>query len=76
MTFERQMMAKKITFKIAGMECPNCAMKLESMEDKLAGVLMAEASYHKGQLVVEYDEKRLNEEQIRAEVHRLGYEAL
>ncbi len=32
-------MAKKITLTIQGMECPNCAMKLESIEDKLAGVL-------------------------------------
>ena len=68
-------MSTRITLKITGMECPNCAMILEQMEDKLPGVLRAEASYHKAQLIVEYDETRLSEAQIRAEVQRLGYQA-
>jgi copper chaperone CopZ len=66
-------MAKRITLKIEGMECPNCAMILERIEDKLDGVLMAEASYHKAQMVVEYNETQVSEEQIKAEVVRLGY---
>ncbi len=66
-------MAKKITLSIEGMECPNCAMILERIEDKLEGVLMAEASYHKSRLVVEFDEAQVSEAEIRAEVERLGY---
>ena len=66
-------MTRKVTLKIKGMECPNCSMILERIEDKLDGVLMAEASYHKAQLVVEYDENVLSLEQIQAEVVRLGY---
>ena len=69
-------MSTRITLKITGMECPNCAMILEGMEDKLPGVLRVEASYHKAQLLVEYDEKRITEAQIRAEVQRLGYQAV
>jgi copper chaperone CopZ len=68
-------MAKQITLSIEGMECPNCAMILERIEDKLAGVLMAEASYRKARLVVEFDEAQVSEEEIRAEVERLGYKA-
>ena len=64
---------KRITLKIDGMECPNCAMILERLEDTLAGVLLAEASYRKAELVVEFDEGRVSEEQIRAEIQRLGY---
>ena len=67
-------MAKKITMKISGMECPNCAMILERIEDKLKGVILAEASYHKEQMVVEYNETQLTEEQITAEVQRMGYQ--
>ncbi len=67
-------MAKKITLAILGMECPNCAMKLESIEDRLPGVLRAEASYQKGWMTVEYNEDRLNEAQIREAVQRLGYQ--
>ncbi len=69
-------MKKKITLQIQGMECPNCAMKLESIEDRLKGVLLAEASYHKALLTVEYQEELISEEAIRAEIARLGYQAV
>lgn len=67
-------MTKKITLKIKGMECPNCSLTLEQIEDRLDGVLFAEASYRKEQLVVEYDEGVVSLEQIKAEVSRLGYQ--
>ncbi|MDD5369847.1 MAG: cation transporter [Anaerolineaceae bacterium] len=67
-------MTKRITMKIKGMECPNCAMILERIEDKLKGVVMAEASYHKAQLTVEYNDAQVTVEQIKAEVKHLGYE--
>lgn len=67
-------MTKRITLKIIGMECPNCAMILEGIEDKLKGVKSAEASYRKTQLIVEYEESLLTEDQIKAEVKRMGYE--
>ncbi len=67
-------MAKKVTLKIKGMECPNCSLNLERIEDKLKGVVFAEASYRKEQMVVEYDDAVLTLEQIKAEVKRLGYE--
>lgn len=67
-------MAKKITLKINDMECPNCAMLLERIEDTLDGVLLAEASYHKAQMVVEYDEKTISEADIQAAIQKMGYE--
>ncbi|HZW03721.1 MAG TPA: heavy-metal-associated domain-containing protein [Anaerolineaceae bacterium] len=66
-------MARRITFQIDGMECPNCAMILERMEDKVAGVLLAEASYRKAQMVVEFDEGQVSEAAIRTEIERMGY---
>jgi len=68
-------MTQKITLKIDGMECPNCSMILERLEDKLAGVITVEASYHKGLMKVEFDEKQVSIKQIKAEVQRLGYRA-
>jgi len=56
------------------MECPNCSMNLERIEDKLKGVLFAEASYRKQQMVLEYDETIVTMDQIKAEVKHLGYE--
>lgn len=69
-------MRKKITLQIQGMECPNCTMKLESIEDRLKGVLLAEASYHKATLKVEFLDELISEEAIRAEISRLGYQAI
>jgi copper chaperone CopZ len=51
-------------------------MKLEALEDTLDGVREINASYHKLQMIVEYDETKLNEEQIIAAVKKKGYQAI
>lgn len=66
----------KKTFSVPDMTCTNCAMKLESLEDTLAGVKEINASYHKLQMTVEYDETRLSDEQIIAAVKKKGYQAV
>ena len=66
----------KKTFKVPDMSCTNCAMKLESLEDTLDGVKEINASYHKLQMTVEYDETRLTEEQIIVAVKKKGYQAV
>ena len=66
----------KKTFQIPDMTCPNCAMKLESLEDTLDGVKEIHASYHKLEMVVEYDEGKLTEEQVVAAVKKKGYTAI
>ena len=66
-------MIKKVLLKISGMECPNCAMTLERIEDTLAGVNFAEASYKRSELKLEYEDNLLTEENIRAEITLLGY---
>jgi copper chaperone CopZ len=65
----------KKTFKIPDMTCSNCAMKIESLEDDLEGVKQINVSYHRQQMVIEYDETRLTEEQIIAAVGKKGYTA-
>ena len=67
-------MIKKI-FKIPDMTCSNCAMKLESLEDTLDGVKEINASYHRLEMVIEYDESKLNEDQIVSAVKKKGYTA-
>lgn len=51
-------------------------MKIESLEDDLDGVQEINASYHKLEMVIEYDEATLNEEQIIAAVRKKGYTAI
>ena len=66
----------KKTFKVSDMTCSNCAMKLESLEDTLEGVKEINARYHKLDMVVEYDESKLTDEQIVAAVKKKGYTAI
>ena len=66
----------KKTFKIPDMTCSNCAMKLESLEDTLEGVKEINASYHKLNLVIEFDEAKLSDEQIIAAIKKKGYTAV
>ena len=58
------------------MTCYNCAMKLESLEDDLDGVKEINASYHRLEMVIEFDESKLTEEQIVAAVKKKGYQAV
>lgn len=66
----------KKTFKIPDMSCTNCAMKIESLEDDLDGVKEINASYHKLEMVIEYDESKLTEGEIVAAVKKKGYTAI
>lgn len=63
----------KKTFKITDMHCPNCSMILESIEDKLPGIKGINASYKKGEMVVEFDEAKVSEIQILAAIEKKGY---
>jgi copper chaperone CopZ len=66
----------KKTFKIPDMTCSACAMKLESLEDDLDGVKEINASYHRLEMVIEFDETKLTDEQIIAAVKKKGYQAI
>lgn len=66
----------KKAFRVEDMTCPNCAMKLEGIEDELPGIREINASYHKQQMTVEFDESRVNEAQILAAVKKKGYTAV
>jgi copper chaperone CopZ len=66
----------KKTFKIPDMTCSNCAMKLESLEDNLDGVKEINASYHRLEMVIEFDESKLTDDQIVSAVKKKGYTAI
>lgn len=64
----------KKTYTVTNMECPNCAMIIESIEDKLPGVVEITVSYRKGQMTVAFDETQVTEAQILAAVEKKGYQ--
>jgi len=63
----------KKTYIVPDMHCANCVMRLESLEDDLPGIKRIDASYHKQQMVVEFDEEQVSEVQIIAAVEKKGY---
>ncbi|HSQ27782.1 MAG TPA: heavy-metal-associated domain-containing protein [Anaerolineales bacterium] len=63
----------KKTFRIPDMHCSACVMKLEGLEDDLPGVRMVQASYQKQSMVVEFDDGKVSEEEIRKAIKELGY---
>lgn len=65
-------MIKKM-FTVAGMHCTNCAMRIEEIEDELPGVRQVSASYQRMQMLVEYDESKVNEAQLIEAVEGKGY---
>ena len=68
-------MVKK-TFNVPDMHCTNCSMKLESIEDELIGIIEINASYHKQQMTVEFDETIVSGDQIIAAAKKKGYQAV
>lgn len=66
----------KKTFNVTDMHCTNCALKIDSLEDELPGIESVNASYVRGQVVVEFDPNRLTPEEIVAAIKRKGYTAL
>ena len=65
-------MTRKV-FKILDMQCSNCPMIIEGIEDVLPGILNISASYHKQQVVVDYDDALLSEKQIISAIEKKGY---
>ena len=61
---------------VADMHCVNCAMRLQDLEDILPGVIKADASYHKGKMVVTFDETTVTIEDLIRETRKLGYTAI
>ena len=66
-------MVKQQIFRVTDMQCSNCAMHLEGLEDDLPGVKRVRASYKKQQMEVEYDDATVSADQIVAAIQRLGY---
>ena len=66
----------KQTFSTPDMHCSNCSMKLESIEDDFPAIKRIDASYHKQQMTIEYDESKLTVDEIVAAVKKKGYQAI
>lgn len=63
------------TFRIGGMDCPQCAEDIRARVADLEGVFSCSVDFATARMSVEYDAARTNTDQIAAEVRRIGYSA-
>ncbi len=68
-------MAQK-TFRIEGMTCASCSAAVERVTRKLDGVMQSNVNLATEKLNIDFDEKKLSEEDIKAAVEKAGYRAI
>lgn len=64
---------KRIEFAVKGMTCASCELHIERELKKLPGVSFVKASYDQGSAIVEFDDKKVDKENIIAAVNSTGY---
>lgn len=63
----------KITLKVEGMTCVNCAKAIEVSLRRLKGVKKVEVSFELGRVFVEFEEEFLGFDEIKKVIESLGY---
>ena len=67
---------KKVKLKIEGMHCTSCAMNIDGdLEDMSVGIKFARTSYAKSETLVEFDEAKVNLDDIINTIKKTGYKA-
>ena len=66
---------KKERYNIKGMHCSNCSIAIENSINKLEGIKKVDVNPINSQMIVEYDEDKLNSKDIEKNVESIGYEA-
>lgn len=62
------------TINISGLDCPDCALKLETAIKKMRGVAWASLNYATSVLIVEYQPERTNLQAITRRISGFGYD--
>lgn len=62
----------KKTYKLKGLDCANCAAKMESQIQKIKGVESASISFMTGRMIIEYNEENIEEimKQVKKAIKR------
>ncbi len=66
-------MIKQTIFKIDGMSCTNCSLKIEKALNKLDGVKKAIVNFNLEKANVEFDEEKIKENKLHKAIKGLGY---
>ncbi len=68
-------MAKAI-IKIEGMSCDHCRMTIEKQLNSIEGVKDATVSLEKKNAEIEYDDTKVNLEQLKKAIEEVGYKPI
>jgi Cd2+/Zn2+-exporting ATPase len=61
------------TFALEGLDCPDCALKLEKGVGRISGVLWVSTNFASAKMSVEYEPARVDVHTIEGRVRQLGY---
>jgi len=67
---------RKIIIPISGMHCDSCARNIESRLKKLKGVFNANVNFANEKATIEFDENKINEDEITEAIEKLGYKVI
>ncbi|MGC9346232.1 MAG: cation transporter [Candidatus Bathyarchaeales archaeon] len=67
---------KEAVLQILGMHCPTCAQRIESGLSKVDGVIEVKVNFVSKEAIVRFDLDRINVEEIKGVIKRVGYEAV
>jgi len=66
---------KTVTYRIKGFSCITCAVGLETMLRQHEGILRAEASYPKANVLIEFDPAVVTEKSLQQYIEEIGFTA-
>ncbi len=70
-------MAKiKETYPVLGISCASCVSKIESVLGKTDGVIDAAVNFATEKLTIEYEDDKLNLDQLQKIIKSIGYELI
>lgn len=64
----------KQTIKVSGMHCGGCEMNVKMALSEKEGVKKVKANYKKGIVEIEFDESKINLNEIKKLIKETGYE--
>ena len=59
--------------RVDGIICPNCTYEINARLQRADGILSAKTSYIKSKVTVEFDPDRITEQEIEAQLAKMGY---
>lgn len=67
---------KKAEYDVLGMHCVSCSTAISKLLSKTKGISDVEVILSESKILIEYDEKMVNDQKIVEQVGRLGYRAV